>query len=181
MPDQLRPDDELTLAMPLRELLAVRGLAPATLLAPLESLASESWLALPSAIAADPLARGVHLGVMAVRGSGEVLVDGSGHLLHHGPIPAEGTADPLLGSLRRLAATAGRRQLGLDEAVPLRTELAGWLHEPTLPGLGRIVVVLYRLVLPAGTPAPHDATWISRERAGDLPLEPACALALEAL
>lgn len=175
------PDEALILAMPLRELLGVRGLAPASALAPLESLAADAWLATPSAIAADPLARAVHLGVLAVRAPGEVLLDGGGRLLHHAPVPAEGAGDPLLGALRRLAVAAGVRQAGLAEEVRVRAELAGWLHEPALPGLERAVVLVYRLAVPAGTPAPHGSAWVSRAHLAGLALEPACTLALGAL
>ena len=65
--------------------------------------------------------------------------------------------------------------------VRVRAELAGWLHEPALPGLERAVVLVYRLAVPAGTPAPHGSAWVSRAHLAGLALEPACTLALGAL
>lgn len=178
-------DPSLSLAMPGREVIAGRGFTAGAALPLLDCLAEESWFATPAAIAADPLAREVRLGLVAVRrsrGGWEGLVAGDGTLLHHAPVPAEGVpAGRVLAGLRSLALAAGTALVGSGGDRAFAVELAGWLHEPALEELRRAVVLVYRLRAPDALPAPGGAVWVSAGRLGQVPLDPVSALALAAV
>jgi hypothetical protein len=175
----------LTLAMPGREVIAGRGFTAGAALPLLDSLAEDSWFATAQAIAADPLAREVRLGLVVVRrhhGSWEALVSGDGTVLHHAPVPPEAVAPGrLLADLRRLALASGTALVGGTDGRPFAVELAGWLHEPALAPLRRAVVLVYRLRAPDDLPAPDGASWVSAGRLAHIPLDPVSALALDAV
>lgn len=181
------PDDEpvLTLAMPGREVIAGRGFTAGAALPLLDCLAEESWFATAAAIAGDPLAREVRLGLLAVRrqrGTWEALVAGDGTLLHHAPIPPEAVAaGRVLASLRSLALAAGTALVGSGGARGFNVELAGWLHEPGLEALRRAVLLVYRLRVPEELATPAGGVWVSAGRLAQVPLDPVSALSLEAV
>jgi hypothetical protein len=125
--------DDLVLAMPSREFIALRGLTTAISMAVLDSLQEDSWFALPSALHQDPLAVEVHIGRVLVR-PGEALLTEAGSLVTRGPVPPEAfaTAQGLAGLKRHV--------LGLNGGG--RTELVGYLYEPVQ--LPRVFLLLYR-------------------------------------
>ena len=174
--------DELVLAMPARELFAATGFVPTPSMPVLESLGEETWFALPTVIREDPLAREVRLGLVVVRETPtgrEVLAQADGTILTLITVTPDLLPHAGLAPLKRLAQESARIRCGLTAACGVT--LAGLINDPLLPGLGSIVVPIYRTVAPPGTEAPAGATWIGTGALARLPLAPACALVARSL
>ncbi len=144
--------DDLVMAMPCREFIALRGFSPRIDLAVLDSLQDDPWFAVLAAVQADPTAVVVHLGLMLLC-AGQVLVDGDGRFLREAPIPPEA-----MGSRSGLAALKALAELRTQDRLGVRgrVELAGLVHEPRL--LPRQLLLVYRCVVPPGTGA-GEGTW----------------------
>jgi hypothetical protein len=151
--------EDLVLAMPCREFIAVRGFSPKIDMAVLDSLQEDTWFTVPSAIQADPTAVVVHLALLIVRDD-VVLVGQDGHVLFPEMVPPEAySVKTGLGALKMFAEQRAHERLG---GVRSRVELAGLVHEPKL--LPRQVLLVYRALV-----APGAATTVSGVGAvGDL-------------
>jgi hypothetical protein len=147
--------EELVLALPSRDFIALRGYAQRLDLPVLEALQQETWLAVPAAIREDPLAVGIEIGLLLERG-GEVLLGPDGRLLERAPVvPDEIQPGAMLVALRKAAESRAGRRVG----QPTRAELSGWFHDPTLAP--RTLLLVYRARLPEAIQV-AAGSWISR-------------------
>ena len=175
-------DAHLVLAMPRRELFRINGFTRQIDLEILHSLAEDSWYAAPSSLVGNFDAKEVRLGLVIMRahdGAEELLVDGHGVALHATPIPPEvGHLGLGLVALRQLALVAGRTLLGISNGT---VELIGYCNDDTLPECRPFFLLVYRLRVPAESPAPAGMKWISRPAISGVPLDPVSALVVAGL
>ena len=147
--------EDLVLALPSRDFIALRGYTQRLDLPVLEALQQDTWLAVPTAIREDPLAAGVEIGLVLERG-GEVLLGPDGRLLARAPIvPEEIQPGAMLVALRKAADLRAGRRVG----HPTRTELVGWFHDPLVAP--RTLLLVYRARLPE-TVQVAAGSWVSR-------------------
>ena len=149
-----RTMEDLVLAMPCREFIAVRGFSPKIDMAVLDSLQEDTWFTVPAAIQADPTAVVVRLALLIVRDD-VVLVGHHGQVLFQETVPPE--AYQMVTGLTALKVFAQQRVLHLT-GVRGRVELAGLVHEPKL--LPRQVLLVYRAFVPSETTA-GEGVWRS--------------------
>ncbi len=144
--------DELVMAMPCREFIAIRGFSAKIDLAILDSIQDDTWFTIPAAVQADPLAVIVHVGLLVLCGD-QVLISNDGRIVQHATVPPEA-----LSSKSGLAALKALTEQRCQEMLRTRgrVELAGLIHEPKL--LPRQVLLVYRCVIPPGTPVAMG-TW----------------------
>ena len=153
--------EDLVLALPSRDFIALRGYTQRLNLPVLEALQQDTWLAVPAAIREDPLAAGVEIGILLERG-GEVLLGPDGHLLARTPVvPEEIQPGAMLVALRKAAETRAVRRVG----QPTRAELVGWFHDPVLAP--RTLLLVYRARVPEATQV-AAGSWVSRPGAAAL-------------
>lgn len=175
-------DASLVLAMPRRELFRINGFTRQVDLEILHSLADDSWYAAPTSLVGNFDAKEVRLGLVVMRaqdGADQVLVDSHGVALHATPIPPEvGHLGPGLAALRQLALVAGRTLLGITNGT---VELIGYCNDDTLPECRPFFLLVYRLRVPTGAPAPTGMNWISRPAISGVPLDPVSALVIAGL
>jgi hypothetical protein len=170
-------DESLVLAMPRRELFRISGFCRAMDFAVLDSLSEESWFAAPPSLRDNFDAKEVRLGLVSVRREGEgdqVLVSEAGVVLHATPIPPEvGVLGQGLRALRNLALAAGTQLLGRPGG---QVELIGYCNEEALPECRWFFIMVYRLRVPPGSPAPAGMSWIALDHLHGVPLDPVSAL-----
>jgi hypothetical protein len=172
-------EEPLVLTMSRRALYGVSGLVTRIDLALLSLISDDGWFATRSAIAADVDSKEVQVGVVLMRRPPEGpqgLVGDGGILVRSAEVPAE------VG--RQLAALKGLARNLAASVVPGTTpgvELVGYLSDDTLPELRRVVVLVYRAVVPPATPAPPGSAWVSRGGLPDLLLDPVSRRAVGAL
>lgn len=175
-------ESSLVLAMPRRELFRINGFTKHVDLEILHSLADDSWYAAPASLVGNFDAKEVRLGLVVIRaqdGADQVLVDSHGVALHATPIPPEvGHLGPGLAALRQLALVAGRTLLGISNGT---VELIGYCNDDTLPECRPFFLLVYRLRVPSGAPAPAGMNWISRPAISGVPLDPVSALVIAGL
>lgn len=169
---------DLVLAIPRRELYRVSGFTRKVDFAILDMLADETWFAAPVTLVGNLDAKEVRLGVIAERsgddGKPQLLVEEAGVLVHAASIPPEaGALGPGLAALRKLALVSGRHLVGVDSGT---VELVGYCNDESLPECRSFFLLVYRLRLPAGTPAPASMSWISAANLAGVPLDPVSAL-----
>lgn len=146
--------EDLVLAMPCREFIAVRGFSGKIDMAVLDSLQDDTWFTVPQAIQADPTAVVVRLALIIVQDD-VVLVGRDGQVLIQELVPPEAYAVKTgLGALKLFAEQCVLQVVGARS----RVELAGLVHEPKL--LPRQVLLVYRAVVPSGTAA-GEGVWQS--------------------
>ena len=165
-------------AMPRRPLYGLSGFSAKIDLEVLSAVAEEGWCATAAALAADVDCKEVRLGVLVVRrgaGVSEGLVDGAGRLLLPVMIPPEVEGLP---GFRKLALSVAQARCAAVRGV----ELAGFLNDETDPDLRRVFLLVYRAVVPAGTPAGDGMAWMARPALAALTeLDPASRLVVAAV
>lgn len=169
---------DLVLAIPRRELYRVTGFTRTIDFAILDMLADETWFAAPAALVGNLDAKEVRLGVVAERpgedGRPQLLVEDAGVLVHAASIPPEvGTLGPGLAALRQLALVSGRHLVGSERGT---VELVGYCNDESLPECRAFLLLIYRLRVPAHTPAPPTMGWVGAAGLAGVPLDPVSAL-----
>jgi hypothetical protein len=168
--------ESLVLALPRRELYAVRGFTDQITVLVLESLQQEAWFATAAAVAADIDAKEVHIGLL-VRREQQWLVESSGVLLHSAPVyEAVARFGYGLGAMKRLAESAGAELMGTTR---VSIELRGLLNEDRLEETRPFLVLVYVLSVDASVAAPTDMVWVTRSHLADLSLDPASSLVVD--
>ena len=169
----------LVLAMPRRELFRINGFTRKIEMDILESLAEDTWYALPASLENNHDAKEVRLGVVVTRDQGgeHILINEFGVALHATPIPPEvGQLGQGLASLRQLALVAGKTLVGVTSA---NVELVGYCNDDSLPECRPYFLLVYRLRLSesdATAVTPPGMNWISRSALHGVPLDPVSAL-----
>ncbi|TVR43944.1 MAG: hypothetical protein EA402_08345 [Planctomycetota bacterium] len=162
-------DEGLVMAMPRRELFAVRGFQTRIELPVLDSLENEYWFATSSSLAQDIEAKEVQVGVVFLR-QDQVLVDEQGTLLHATSVPPEAMSlGPCLRSLRDLARLGAER---LVEMGAIGSVLRGYLNDDQLEECRPYVILVYEVRFGESTAAPPGMTWVDRRHLNDIPLDP---------
>lgn len=178
--DAIEDEDlgQLVMAMPRRELFALRGFIQNVSLPVLESLQQEHWFALSDVIAEDLEAKEVRIGLL-VEQEGRYLVDDQGLLLHTAAVPpeVEQFGVGLLG-LKNLALSAGRKLLRQDES---RIQLWGYLNEDGLLETRPFFILIYMLNASGNCSLPDAMEWATPEDLHEMPLDPASALFADVL
>ena len=161
--------DELALALPIDHVASLTsGLTVRPDLDLLDALGTATWLALPPAIAEDPLAVLVELAPLLVRGD-HWWFAADGRLVVPAPVRVDELAQGLgLGALR----TAAARRVGGQ-----RGELAGLIFDPGR--LGRRLILVYRIRIDADPVGP--GSWMSPTSAKGLALDPLSRLVIDGL
>ncbi len=162
--------DDLILALPLTEIAGVTtGYASPVDLPLLEALANSSWLAIPSAIAADSLAVAIDIAVLLVRRTvsdaggpptWEWWCRADGRLIEAAPVMADDLARGE--GISALRATARARA-----GIP-RVELAGTIIDHAR--LGRRVVLVYHAF--STTDPTSEGAWLTPAALSRLDLDP---------
>lgn len=161
-------DTDLVLAMPRRELFAVSGFVTRIEMRVIESVAEESWYAVPSMIHADLEAKEVRIGLLVEAGDRLLLAD-DGVLLHVAAIPPDTEQfGPGLYGVRELARAAARTLLA--DGRP-GIELFGYFNDDALPEAREFFVLVYRVRAAGDTPPPHGMQWVDRAGIGEVPLD----------
>ncbi len=178
------PDSEeedfgtLVMAMPRRELFAIRGFIRTVSLPVLESLQHEHWFALPEVIADNLEAKEVRIGLLIRRGD-QFLVDESGVLLHAAEVPPEVERFGVgLMGLKNLAVSAGRELLQGEEE---NMQLWGYLNEDSMVETRPYFILIYQMLVPEQTEAPQGMLWVSMNHLVDMALDPPSALFADVL
>ena len=168
----------LVMAMPRRELFALKGFIQQVSLPVLQSLQDEHWFALPDVINDDLEAKEVRIGLLIGRDD-QFLVDESGVLLHAAAVPpeVEHFGQGLLG-LKKLAHSAGNELLQHAES---QISLWGYLNEDSLLETRPYFILIYQMKAPEGTEAPDGMVWVSRSKLKDMALDPPSALFADVL
>lgn len=146
--------EDLVLAMPCREFIAVRGFSQKIDFAVLDSLQEDTWFTVPTAIQADPTAVVVQVALLIVRDD-VVLVGPNGQVLIQESVPPEVYAK--VTGLKALKVFVEQRVQQLT-GVRGRVEIVGLVHEPKL--LPRQVLLVYRALVPSETTA-GEGLWRS--------------------
>lgn len=172
-------DDEepLVRAMPRGPLYGLQGFSSRIDINVLSAVAEDGWCSTRSAIAADVDAKEVRVGALVVRrdpSGAQALLDGGPAVL--------GLADVLpevngLAGLKQLGQRLARERCPTVRGV----EMAGYLNDDRHPDLRRVFVLVYRAVVPAGTPAGDGMSWVSRQALSGMALEPVSAQILDAI
>ncbi|MFW5830481.1 MAG: hypothetical protein ACOCXA_09505 [Planctomycetota bacterium] len=168
--------EALVLAVPRRELYAIRGFSSEITVPVLESLQQETWFAHASSIENDVDVKCVQFGLL-VRRDEQWLVGESGILLHTAPIQenvarfGEG-----LGAIRRLAHRAGSELMATAQTG---IELIGLFNEDRLPETRAYLILIYVLTVPARTAAPEGMVWVTARHLADLGLDPVSTLLVD--
>ncbi|MFW5844924.1 MAG: hypothetical protein ACOCXJ_01725 [Planctomycetota bacterium] len=166
-------EEELVMAMPRRELFAVRGFSRTMQLPVLDSLNQEHWFALPTVLEEDIDAKEVRIALLVCRDH-QWLVEESGVLLHAAPVCAGVVAfGSGLAGLKQLARAAGAELVG---STRVRIELYGYLNEDRLEETRPYFILVYLLRVPEETAAPAGMSWIGARHLRDLTLDPASSL-----
>ncbi len=169
---------QLVMAMPRRELFALKGIIQNVSLPVLESLQHEHWFALPEVIADDLEAKEVRIGLLVERDS-QYLVDNDGVLLHAAEVPpeVEHFGAGLLG-LKNLAVSAGRELMQSDGK---NIQLWGYLNEDSLIETRPYFILIYKMIASDDCQVPDEMKWVGIDDFDSLALDPASALFAEVL
>ena len=170
-------DEPLVRAMPRGPLYGLQGFTSRIDINVLSAVAEDGWCSTRLAIAGDVDAKEVRVGAMVVRrepSGPQVLVDGTASVL--------GVADVLpevngLPGLKTLAQGLARRRCPQVRGV----EMAGYLNDDRLPELRRVFIIVYRAIVPPGTPSGDGLAWVSRPALTGMALEPVSAQVLDAI
>jgi len=169
LPGDALDGDSLVMAMPRRELFAVRGFQSNIDLVILNSLEDEYWFATSQVISDDLEAKEVQVGVVFLRGS-QVLVTEQGMLLHTTSVPPEALdLGPCLRSLRDLALLGGERLLSTEARGSV---LRGYLNDDQLEECRPYLILIYEITFAADVDAPESMTWVERKHLNDVALDP---------
>jgi len=172
-------EEELVLAMPRRELYSIQGFTTQVEMRVIETLADESWYALPSVLREDIDAKEVRIGLVVQRrpDDPQVLLSEDGILLHTTTVPPE--VSGLGEGLAALRAFARAACSELFQARPEGVQLYGYLNQDALPEIRPLFILTYLAQVPAATPAPMGMSWVARDRIHNLPVDAASSALTE--
>ncbi len=171
-------DDVLVMAMPRRELYGIQGFDQDVSMVVLESLAEESWFAEAATVLDDPEAKIVRLGLVIER-EDQLLVHEDGAAIHCCAIPPEvSRLAPGLGGIRRLAARAAERMMGVEGLVPV---LIGYVNDDAFVELRPFFLLVYRLVMKPETAPPPQHSWVNHRHLSHCPLDAASTMVCHVL
>ncbi len=172
---------DLVMAMPRRELYAVRGYVTSMELTVLDCLQNETWFALPDVIKADIDAKEVRVAVL-IRQDDRYLVDEGGGLLHVANVTSDIAAfGSGLRALRELSRSAGAALLNHEQVGIV---MQGYMNDDSLEELRPYFLIIYELTVQPTRKtltAPENCCWVSSKSLSDIALDPISTIISEEL